>query len=139
MKACDVWQEQIGELLDSELSEAERPPLFLHLAECSRCREFFDNLQSLDAVAAEVRRRIISPAEPSPRPAVYRSGRPVASWGSRAISLSLPALALIVITTLFCSMIAVSVLTGEVSHQRMRPPETVRPQTLPVMPLSQLR
>lgn len=39
---CDENQEEISQLIDSELDAAKRPRLYSHLAACEACREFLD-------------------------------------------------------------------------------------------------
>ena len=44
---CDKYQIMIQEYLDDELPKEKEYEMFLHLAECAECREFFKQVKSV--------------------------------------------------------------------------------------------
>jgi predicted anti-sigma-YlaC factor YlaD len=126
--SCDDNQKMISKLIDGEVLQAESAAVFGHLAECTNCRGFYDELQkvssSLDRLADAVPEGLIREFRPPSFPSLMR---PQTLW-SRRIPLRLPVLALLVCVilasffmsfsteTVYVTKLPTTVVTAELSE-----------------------
>ncbi len=64
---CTTWEEKTSALVDGELDDAEASALFLHLASCRSCRDFYGKLAGLKDALHESWWEGLSPGDERPR------------------------------------------------------------------------
>jgi predicted anti-sigma-YlaC factor YlaD len=83
---CDIAQEQLGQLIDTELVESAQAGLFQHLEGCAGCRGFLDSMLRLRRAAGSDREAILRDAAEAlprlaPRPVpIRRAGASLRPW-----------------------------------------------------------
>ncbi len=94
--SCDDYQILISKLIDGEVEAAASAGVFSHLAECTKCRNFYHDVQkvssSIDRLADSVPESIVRDFR---APNLQALMKPQTFWG-RQIPVRLPVLALLV-------------------------------------------
>lgn len=132
---CELYQMQIGRLLENELRGEESSAVFAHLADCSVCRDFFHaSLQ----VRAELKNAetITAPDELDDHmraagliPKEQPTSRRISIWDLR-IAFPLPAAASIALLLIIGSLFVAPVLFHDPQPRQEVPPDVL--QLVPV-------
>jgi predicted anti-sigma-YlaC factor YlaD len=92
---CNDHQQMISRLLDGEMSQSESTALFRHLSECSECRGFYHQLQTLEASLDQFEEHLPKPIGTWDHSPQFRSPLKAQPIWSRHVSLRFPVLALL--------------------------------------------
>lgn len=88
MPPCELCEIEISALLDGESPQEALLPLVDHLAECARCRDFYQRARRLDEAVASWREPLAGAPPPELWPAIERSSglaarRALPRWSTR--------------------------------------------------------
>lgn len=122
---CQDYQRLVSRMHDGELPPDESAEVFLHLATCGVCREFYSSLRVLDGALNRIADHL--PEDRAVRPPVIPSPVESNRWWNRQVAMRAPVFAL-----LLCA-IALSLFVLIPGSPFSREPEAIYVTKLPTV------
>ena len=122
---CQDYQRLVSRMHDGELPPDESAEVFLHLATCGVCREFYSSLRVLDGALNRIADHL--PSDRAARPLAIPAPVEPNRWWNRHVAMRVPVFAL-----LLCA-IALSLFVLIPGSPLSREPESIYVTKLPTV------